>query len=244
MTLKERSTGLIATVNNSTEFVKLERSLTINKIIETALPISVVKKNVPEGDIEISIDIALTRLVESLNLKWNLTGGQTKTIVEDLVDKYPNETIEDFILIFKRARQGEFGELYRLDSAVIFGWMERYLEEKYEALERSLYTEKETFNKPIKPVCEADRLAVWKASVDAITVKAIAPLTTKEVITEGQEKPKRQSYPMTSESERLKHERHLQYIRENYDARTGEPIKGVWVKESDWQINNGYVETN
>lgn len=231
----------MAIVTDPEKFNSLERSLTVNKIIETALPISQINRVAAPGEVEVAIDIALTKLVGNLNLKWNLNDCQIKTIVEDLVDKYPNETIEDFILIFKRARQGEFGELYRLDSAVIFGWMERYLEEKYVALERSLDNEKENLNKPIKPVCEIDRLKAWKATVDAITVKSIAPLTDKEVITEGQEKPKREHYPVTSASERIKHERHLEYIRANYDPRTGDPIKDVWMKESEWLEKMGYV---
>lgn len=87
-----------------------------------------------------------------MNLKWNLSDGQIQQIVEDLMDKFPNETIEDFILIFKKARQNEFGEIYRLDSAVIFGWVEKYLDEKYQVIEGLLMKEKENPYERIKPV--------------------------------------------------------------------------------------------
>lgn len=88
--------------------------------------------------VAIAIDIQLTRLIASLNLKWNITDAQIKTIVEDIMDKFPNESIEDFMMCFKKARQGEYGELFRLDSAVVFVWIQRYLDEKYEALEAEL----------------------------------------------------------------------------------------------------------
>ena len=150
MILRQHSTGLIATVSDPDKAREFERSLTVQKIVETAIPISIVLKNTNPGDLERTLDIQLTRLVESLNLKWNLSPGQIKTIVEDLIDKYKNESLEDFILVFKKARQGEFGELYRLDSAVIFNWMELYLAEKYEALEAKLMKQKDNIYKPIE----------------------------------------------------------------------------------------------
>lgn len=152
---KERSTALIAILTNKEEIEKakeFERSLTIVKIVNDALPICEVRKTVGFKAIAQAIDIQLTRLVGSLNLKWNLSDSQIRQIVEDLIDKYPNETIEDFMLIFKKARQNEFGELYRLDSAVIFGWMDKYLDEKYEVIERKMMAEKDNHYKPVKPV--------------------------------------------------------------------------------------------
>lgn len=116
------------------------------------MPIVELKRVVGNKIVAQAIDIQLTRLVASMNLKWNLSDGQIQQIVEDLMDKFPNETIEDFILIFKKARQNEFGEIYRLDSAVIFGWVEKYLDEKYQVIEGLLMKEKENPYERIKPV--------------------------------------------------------------------------------------------
>lgn len=99
---------------------------------------SEVSRVVGSRQVAIALDIQLTRLIASLNLKWNISDAQIKTIVEDIIDKFPNESIEDFIMCFKKARQGEYGELFRLDSAVVFVWIQRYLDEKYEALEAAL----------------------------------------------------------------------------------------------------------
>lgn len=236
LTLKQRSTDLMATVNDSAKLVKFERWLNVRAIIETALPISEVKRNVEPGDVERSIDIALTRLNESLNLKWKLNSGQIETLVNDLVDKYPHETVEDFILLFRKARQNEFGEIYRLDSAVIFGWMEYYLEEKYSIWDKQLDNEKQEYHKLPDKIAETDRLKQWKASIDAIETKTILPLTDKEVLTEGQERPKKERYPSTSESEVLKKERHIEWIRKNFDARTGEKLP-TWISEETFNAN-------
>lgn len=239
LTLKQRSTDLIATVNDSAKLVKFEGWLNIRVIIDQALPICELKRNLEPGDVERSIDIALTRLNESLNLKWKLNSGQIEMCVNDLVAKYPNETVEDFILIFRKARQGEFGEIYRLDSAVIFGWMEYYLEEKYTIWEKQLENEKEGYYKLPDKVADVDRLAQWRASIEAIKVhKAILPLTEREMMEEGQEKPKKATmHPSTSPQEVLKRERHIEWIKANFNARTGDKLP-TWQDEETWSLTN------
>ncbi len=209
--LRQHSTGLIATVSDPVKVRELERSLTITKILDTAVPMSIVSKNVNPGDLERSLDIQLTRLVQSLNLKWNIEPLQIKLIVEDLIDKYRHETLEDFILIFKKARQNEFGEIYRLDSAVVFGWVEKYLEEKYVAVETRLRKEKDTYkNATVRT--QSDWLQLWKEAVEKTDAESpiktrslnltalsnVRAITDKEVREEGQEQPKFKPYPYTN----------------------------------------------
>lgn len=238
--LKERSTDLIATVSNPEKLNKFERWLNVRAIIETALPISEMKRVLEPGEVEKSIDKVLTKLVGSLNLKWNLNDSQIKQVVEDLVDKYPNETVEDFILLFRKARQNEFGEIYRLDSAVIFGWMEYYLEEKYALWEKQLENEKQEYYKPPDKIAETDRLAAWKASIDAITVKSILPLTEKEVLTEGQEKPKKAlQHPSASKAYVEQHAKHIRYIQANFETVGDKSVKRAgWLDEETWNSLN------
>ena len=244
MTLSQRSTALIATVSNPEKSREFERSLTVLNIVETALPICEVKRNSVPGDVERALDIQLTRLIGTLNLKWNMTGEQTKILVEDLIDKYPNESLEDFILVFKRARMGEFGELFRLDGPVVFSWMETYLDEKYAVIEKKLYSEKDNDYK-VKPEKTDDEeqaeinkagLAAWKAMVESITVKKPAPLTDKEIKEEGQIEPKAKPYPYTPKVLIEQSERHHAWIVANHDPYTGKPKPGymeeeVWLRE-------------
>lgn len=239
---KERATGLIAILTNTEDLTPakdFERSLTIQKVIESAVPISVMKKDVGHRAIAQALDIQLTKLVANLNLKWNLNDFQIQQIVEDLIDKYPNESLEDFILVFRKARHGEFGELMRLDSAIIFSWMNTYLNEKYAVIENKLHSEKEEFYKPIIPDDKSgDWLKKWKAEIDAIQIKKPAPMTESDIKKEGREQPKKKHHPYTSFDEIQRSELHTQYIRENYNHLTGKP-KSNWISEDEWLKQKG-----
>lgn len=233
--LKERSTGLIATLTDRDRAREYERALTIHKAVSDGVPISVLKQAVGGRQIAQALDIQLTRLVKALNLKWSLNDSQIKIVVEDLLDKYPNETLDDFIVVFKRARTGEYGELIRLDGPIVFSWMEAYMDEKYRIIEENLHKEKDEYYKTIIPVnSDRDWLGEWQKAVNQTEgVRPVTQLTPEEIKREGQEKPKANPHPSTTINEVRKKELHIQYIRENYDARTGDPLP-TWIKESEW----------
>lgn len=75
----------------------------------------------------------LERLVESVNVdaRLNMRPEQITMIAEDLVDTFPVESLEDFVLCFRRAIMGMYGVIYKIDMSVICTWMAEYLEEKY-----------------------------------------------------------------------------------------------------------------
>lgn len=186
---KEHLTGLIATLTNVESSRELERSLTIGKIVEHALPISELSRHVGHRNVAIALDVQLTRLVASLNLKWNLNDSQIKDIVQDLLEEFPHESLEDFVLCFKKARKGQYGELIRLDSPIIFTWMREYLVEKYQVVENNWKAMKEAEKKSIKPEGEQNWLKVWKESVDTLPHSKRFDLTEEEILKEGQIKP-------------------------------------------------------
>lgn len=237
--LREHSTGLIATLTDPDKSREFERGLTVQKIIDNAVPIrEVVRVTGSMRPLAQALDIALTKLVGSINVGQNLNDGQIKTIVEDLLDKYPNESLEDFILCFKKARQGEFGTIYHLHSAVIFGWMEFYLGEKYDALIRKLDKEKdELYKRPEKMPETGAGYEEFKEWAKTLTIeKTVRPMTTEEILQEGQaEPPKRKgsSYQQLPPEEIKRRELHLQYIKENYDPRTADKLP-TWIEESEW----------
>lgn len=230
-------TGLITILTDPQSVVKakeFERGLTFDKIIQSGQPICEVRKQTGFKAIAQALDIQLTKLVANLNLKWNLTDSQIGVIVEDLLYKYPNETIDDFVLLFRKIRHGEFGDLMRLDSAILFNCMEKYLEEKYAVIELKLMAEKENFYKPIIPEkTDSDWLAKWKAEIDAIQIKKPAPLSEEDIEKEGQEKPVKKIHPFTPKEQLDRHDLHIQYCRENYDPLTGKP-KPNWISEDEW----------
>lgn len=233
----QQSTELITTLTTQSLSREFERSLTIPKIIAEALPICTVIKHVEPGIVETTLDMHLTRLVESLNLKWNLQPGQITTIIEDLVDRYQYESLEDFILVFKRARQGEFGELYRLDSAVIFGWMERYLEEKYSVLERLQSSDKGKSEKVEFPEItpETEKLVKdYKSGIDVFSgTKPVLMLTKEEIKAEGQVRPPRMKAKSAGRMFTDEEVGRIQDLKRVYgvkyhDVNTGDPLPN-WI---------------
>lgn len=208
---KEHATALIATLTNPDQARAFERGLTIKKAVEVGLPVTEIVRLEGFKSVAQAIDIALVKLVASLNIKNNLNDGQIKTIVEDLIEKYPNESIEDFVLVFKMARQNEFGTTYQtLDQPTIFGWMEKYLEKKYEQVEANLMSEKEemyrTPKQREKVNEEGEGYKLAKKYLEELKGGAKVPnLTEEEIQREGQRKSVKKDYnPMTKETLSLK----------------------------------------
>lgn len=256
---KEHATGLIATLTTSELSEKFIKGLTIEKIVEHAKPISELERYVDRKDIKGTLDFHLTKFVKSLNLKWTLSDEQIKPIVEDLLYKYPNETLEDFMIVFRKARMGEFKDqdgnatIYRLDGAVIFGWMDKYLEQKYEVLERNLYKEKDQVHNTFKKA-EKDYLQLWRDSIEYLNEEdrkagrmPVMPktemlrsnlnrMTEEEAKIEGQVKPVYKPYPETPPEYLRMIEFKAEYGRECCDLYTGKPKPGMptfeeWMKD-------------
>lgn len=253
---KEHAQTLLATITTEATKDKFIRSLTIEKIVDNAQPISQMEKYVERREIKAVLHLHICSFVKSLNLKWTLSDEQVNPIVEDLLYKYPNESLEDFLLVFRKARMGEFKDengnatIYRLDGAVIFGWMEQYLIQKYEVLERNLYREKDQIHNSFKKA-EKDYLQLWRDSIEFLNEedrkagrKRIMPktemlrsnlnrLTEKEIKDEGQVKPKAIDYPFTPPELHQMAELKMQYGRECTDLYTGRLKPGMPSFE-DW----------
>lgn len=192
--LQARSKDLIVTLSDPEKFREVERSLTIQKIVDNSVSMRDVIELTSFRAVAQTLDIALTKLVASVNVSQNLNDSQIKVIVEDLMDKYKNESIEDFILVFKKARQGEFGIIYHLHSAVIFGWMEFYLEEKYQIVERKLMLEKDSIYNNQAPARDTGETEGWELfkryAAELKEQKIVRPITDQDVLLEGQATPK------------------------------------------------------
>lgn len=98
---------------------------------------------------KITQELAKGVLKASEALSVSMTGSRLKTIVEDLIEMYPADSIEDIYLALKRGRRGEFGKVYgRLDLILIREWMDKILDEKAEARETELARFKEQEPEP------------------------------------------------------------------------------------------------
>jgi hypothetical protein len=220
----------------------IEKDLTIEKIIETAKPISVLVRESDKATVKQALDLLVIRLSASFNMNLNLKDFQIKIIVEDLIEKYPNESIEDFALVFKKARQGEFGEVYRIDSAVIFGWMGKHLDQKYEAIERRLMQEKDKpyelpDHKPITIEQAKGYIDQMLENIKKIEVKAVIQPTKKEIKEEGQETPKQPRYIPDPEYAIMQILR-TEWMRKNFHPITAQPLPGHLSFE-EWLLIDG-----
>lgn len=107
-----------------------------------------------EKTVQMYLEAELIKLAGNFNGNpaLNLKDYQVPIIAEMLIQNYKWESAEDFTLCFRRASCGFYGEIYRIDGAVIGQWMSRYLEEKYDALEQRKAKEKQDDKKPVSIV--------------------------------------------------------------------------------------------
>jgi len=111
--------------------------------IEDALdevPLCEITKHVPLKNIEAFIAIELTKLQSMVNIdnRLNLQSHQIPVIAQELLNSYSRESLADFTICLRRGAMGLYGEIYRLDGAIVLTWFKRYLEEKYQAIENKL----------------------------------------------------------------------------------------------------------
>lgn len=140
------------------------------------------------------VEYLLHQLALLVNVGGNLNDTQVQFIADQLIQRYPNESIADFKLCFDRALTNAYGQIFRLDCIVVFEWMQKYMEEKYAILEDKLMKEKDELYKPVVSESNVDWLEQWKQSVSKVEIKAIRPMTDKEIQEEGKEKPKGEKY--------------------------------------------------
>jgi hypothetical protein len=93
------------------------------------------------------IEYEIIQLTAKVNIDQRLTiqAHQVPVIAQELYDEFKSESIEDIAVCLKRGAIGIYGDIYRLDGAVIAGWMRKYLDEKYDVLVANLNAEKENF---------------------------------------------------------------------------------------------------
>jgi hypothetical protein len=95
-------------------------------------------------------------------------------------------------------------------------------------------------DEPQEPIVTGEKrdeyINQWLQSVKEMKVVSSVPkLTHKEISDEGDWLPKKPApYPMCSEAEVIKIDLHIAYIKQNYDARTGEKL-ACWMPESEWK---------
>lgn len=106
---------------------------TTKEAIEVGLPMVSAGADLVTGYIKHQLVI----LAASVNIdqRLNLQPHQLEIIATRLFEVHGYDSIQDIALCLQRGASGLYGQIYRLDGAVIMDWMQKYLDEKYTLIE-------------------------------------------------------------------------------------------------------------
>jgi glutamate mutase epsilon subunit len=119
------------------EYYAVEASLSIKgNLDKPSLNEMIRVLDIPRAQVASLIDTQVEILVQTLNLGLTLNEFQKIDLVSSIMDQYPNESLHDFMLCFKMAKNGLLGPIYnRIDRQTVHQWMGKYLDMKYQELE-------------------------------------------------------------------------------------------------------------
>lgn len=155
-------------------------------------PVSQLAKVVGMERLTGQIEFELVKITQLVSVGGSLNDAQIQFCAEQLLEVFPNETLADFKIAFQRGCIGSYGDIYRLDAIVIRGWVTKYLEEKYEEVEKQARKFKEAERqkpdeKTLSPVA-LESLEKMRANLGDNTKKSVG-MTDAEIRRNGQEKP-------------------------------------------------------
>jgi hypothetical protein len=83
------------------------------------------------GRNEINLEVAkyVNKCIKGLDIE--ISNYTLQILIEDIIDKYKFDSIEDIQVCLKNGRQGRYGTTYnKLNMVIISDWMSKHLEEK------------------------------------------------------------------------------------------------------------------
>lgn len=101
---------------------------------------------------------SLAKCSEALQI--DLSKSQAVTLIEDIIEVYEWDSVEDILQAFKLGRQGVFGTTFKQLNMIIFReWMAHVLDQKAALREKAKHDQKKAESKPVK---EFDRQAYYE----------------------------------------------------------------------------------
>ena len=142
------------------------------------------------------VSLRISKYASMLHIGGSLLPHEPVTIAQMLIDEYPTASIEDFDLMLKRGIMGRYSEkTLGFDVSVIFGWMQKFMEEWAEEKERQLTKEKNKLAESIEPAKgdwspETEKLVrEFQEMLRGGNVKSVPILSQEEIRKEGQSTP-------------------------------------------------------
>ncbi|MDO4763853.1 MAG: hypothetical protein Q4A00_05675 [Flavobacteriaceae bacterium] len=68
---------------------------------------------------------------------------QIIVLAGDLYERFSNDTLDDIVLMFKMARMGDFGKVFKFDTFTVMDWANAYFEKKSEEREKMIKAKKQ-----------------------------------------------------------------------------------------------------
>jgi hypothetical protein len=200
---------------------------TIDQVIERPPITALLRAGATIANIEACLAIEITKTANMLTVGGNLREGHSIEIAKELIADFPNESLEDFCLCLRNGVKGKYSESKgaRFDIQVIYEWFKQYLEEKYRVIEDKLMKEKDEHYKALAPSKvepplsseeQKEWLKKWQEEIGKGPVKKIAPLTTEEILEEGQREPKKPAYTNGYTPEFVELKRKLARVASDY----------------------------
>jgi len=160
------------------------------------------------------VNVLVNRFITSFGFSTKMDKVQIETLTVDTLDRFAYESLEDVILFFKMARNGQFGTTNRgVDSNLIFGdWFVKYLEMKADLREQEYQKEKSRMNgisstfEDVEKTYQANEKIKFEKSVldyiDKIT-DGISRIRLEEIIEEWEKDEQKKPYIRQLKRKRL-----------------------------------------
>ena len=89
------------------------------------------KKKFGDDALKIAITDLMIEKMELFNAKFRMTDVQIRFFNERFLEEYKFDTVADLSVCLNNAAAGKFGTIYNsIDPAIIFGWLQKHMEEK------------------------------------------------------------------------------------------------------------------
>lgn len=158
-------------------------------------PICQLAKVVPMAQITAQLEFELIKANDLVSVGGRLNSQQVEFAAQAILEAFPGETLADFKIACQRGCIGQYGDVFRLDGIVIRGWIEKYLDEKYQEVERQHRATKDAERKKVEMGFLNDHakkeLARAQEQISKMQSKKSPGMTDAEIRRNGQKEPPR-----------------------------------------------------